>query len=169
MRAEKSFDGFVRNHATGKENQARLMAEIKTEYERLKSSVSQFAADKKGLPNGPMFEWGQTNSGRPMLTLGNVAAVFEAPVIFNSVSQDNHIRIRFTRKFGSEQENDGNSPLEEVFWNLKPLIPNDAFAWTVPDKNTEEYSTEALADEIAKRLAQYHVAYERAFGRVAQV
>lgn len=151
---------------TKKENQAGLMVEIKMEYERLKNSVSQLAIEKK-LPNGLMFEWGQTNSGRPMLALGNVAAVFEAPVVFNILSQDNHIRIRFTRKFGSEQENDGKSRLEEAFWNLKPLIPNGAFVWTVPDKNSKQYSTEALAEEIANQLVHYHVAYEGAYGRVA--
>lgn len=142
------------------------MVEIKTEYERLKSLASKLAAEMR-LRNGLMLEWSQTNSGRPMLALGNVAAVFEAPVIFNSISHDDHIRIRFTRKFGSEQENDGNSPLAEIVWNLKPLFSNDAFAWTVPDKSTVQCAAEALADEIAKQLLSYHVAYEGAYGRAA--
>lgn len=164
----QSFDEFACNHTTGNENRARLVAEIKTEYGRLKSCVSQLAVDK-GLPNWPTFEWGQTNSGRPMLALGNVAAVLEAPVIFNIISQNNDIRIRFTRKFGSEQENDGNSPLDEIFWSLKPLASNGAFVWMVPDRNTKQYSTETLASEIANQLMQYHVAYERAYGRMTQM
>jgi hypothetical protein len=143
------------------------MAEIKTEYEGLKSRVSRLAADRKGIPNGPTFEWCQTITGRPMLALGNVAAVFEAPTIFNSVSQNNPISIRFSRKpAGSGQAYaHPSSPLAEIEWDLQPQIFNGAFVWTVPNKGEGRFSAETLTDEIAKQLAQYHIEYEAAYGR----
>lgn len=163
----QSFDEAARAYATGKENQARLMAEIKTEYEGLKNRVSQLAANGKGLPNGPTFEWGHTITGRPMLSLGNVAAVFEAPTVFNSVSE-NRIAIRFSRKpAGSGQAYAGSSPLAEIEWDLQPQIFNGAFVWAIPYQGTGRFSADALSDEIAKQLAQYHIDYEAAYGRKA--
>jgi hypothetical protein len=102
-----------------------------------------------------------------MLALGNVAAVFEAPTIFNSVSQNNPISIRFSRKpAGSGQAYaHPSSPLAEIEWDLQPQIFNGAFVWTVPNKGEGRFSAETLTDEIAKQLAQYHIEYEAAYGR----
>ena len=160
----EGFDDFARKHASDKENRVRLAKETKAEWEILKGLVSQFALDGKGI-GSRNFEWVKTLSGRPMLVLGNVAAVLTDDGDKGGVPQN--IQVRFTRKpAGSGQVYIDNSPLDEKAWDLEPEVVKDEFVWFVLAR-AGRYSAAALAEEIAKKLAQYHIEYEKAFGREA--
>ncbi len=161
----QSFDDFAQKHAADKDDRARLTAETKAEYEILKGFISQFAVDGKGLGN-QNFNWRNTLTGRPMLVLGNVAAVLLTDGERGGIPQN--IRVRFTRKpAGSMQAYaDDSSPLADATWSLEPEIFKGNFVWFVFER-AGRYTAANLAEEIAKKLAQYHVEYEHAYGREA--
>ena len=120
--------------------------------------------DGKGIGNR-RFEWVNTITGRPMLALGNVAAILIEGGDRGGVPQN--IQVRFTRKpAGSLQVYIDDSPLDETVWELEPQIVEGDFVWSVSG-SARHHSAAALAEEIAKKLAQCHIEYERAFGREA--
>jgi hypothetical protein len=161
----QDFDDFAREHASDKENRTRLTKETKAEWEILKGLVSQFALDAKGIGNR-RFEWVKTLTGRPMLVLSNVAAVLMDDGDEGGAPQKT--RVRFSRKpAGSGQAYVDDSPVGEKTWDLEPEIVKDEFVWFVFERAPGRYTAVTLAEEIAKKLAQYHIEYEKAFGREA--
>ena len=158
----ESFDDFARKHASDKDDRTRLRSETKAEWEILKGLVSQFAIDGKGIGNR-QFTWQTSITGRPMLVLENVAALFLDDGERAGVPQNT--RVRLTRRpAGHGQVYIDDPPLEDITWGMEPGIKNGEFIWFVPEK-TRHYSATEIAEEIAKELAQYHIAYENAFGR----
>lgn len=160
----QSFDDFARKHEADKGDRARLTKETPAEYEILKGFISQFAVDGKGF-GSRTFHWTNTPTGRPMLVLGNVAAVLTGASNKGGVPQN--AGVRFTRKpAGSGQVYIDDQPMEEKVWDLEPEIVEGEFVWFVFER-AKRFSTADLAEEIAKRLAQCHIEYEKAFGREA--
>jgi hypothetical protein len=158
----QGFDDFARKHEDEKANSGRLKNETKAEWAIVQGMASQFAIDGKGIGNR-QFEWKQTLTGRPMLVLGDVAAVFEDDG--DAFRAPGKTRVRFTRKpVGSGQARVDDSPLDEETWDLEPLIRRGEFVW---QEMEAVYSAAQLADEIAKKLAQYHIDYKKAYDREA--
>jgi hypothetical protein len=96
--------------------------------------------------------------------LGNVAAVLLTDRERGGVPQK--IRVRFTRKPVASMQAyaDDSSPLADRTWSLEPEIFKGDFVWFVFER-AGRYSAANLAEEIAKKLAQYHIEYEQAYGR----
>jgi hypothetical protein len=160
---EQSFDDFARRHASDQENRARLTKDTRAEWEIAKGLVSQFALDGKGIGTRH-FEWVALGE-HPMLVLGNVAAVLLDGGDSGGVPQKIH--VRFARKPANYyQVYADDSPLNETVWELEPQIIEGDFVWFVSDR-AGHYSSAVLAEEVAKELAQYHIEYEKAFGREA--
>lgn len=156
----QSFDDFAQQRANKKDDRARLVMEMKAEWEILKGLVSQFAIDGKRLGN-QNFKSERSMSGREMLVLANVAAIFLDDGDMAGVPQNT--RIRFTRRpAGSGQAYIDDCPLADTTWTLQPVILGDEFVWTVIER-AEPYTAAEIAEEIAKELGQYHIDYENAF------
>lgn len=99
-----------------------------------------------------------------MLWLGSVAAVFKDDGIRDGVLRDPRV------EFGQRPLRDGvcedyypddHFPINHIAWHLAQQFIGGAFVWLSPAR-TEPCSAADLADEIAKRLAEYHIEYKRA-------
>ena len=157
-----SFDDFARKHQQEQENRKRLESETKPEWEIMKGFVSQFAADNKGI-GGHRFEWELSLTGRHMLRLNNVSALLINDA--NYGGSERTYGVRFSRRpTGSREVFIDDPPLPAKTWAIEPRILDGDFVWLV-DELAREFSSAALADEIAKVLAAYDIEYEAAYGR----
>ena len=161
----QSFDDLANNYGKTKENKARLEEEKGAEWSILLGFISQFALDNKGLDE-QKFVFTKSLSDQPMLVLNSVAAVLESGGNAGGVPQK--FRVRFGQKpaHSPGQVFVDDSPLPADTWTLTPEIQNDEIVWLVSERD-ERYSSSALAVEVAKNLARYHIAYEKAFDREA--
>jgi hypothetical protein len=167
---EQSFDDFARKHVSDGHGRTRLTQETAAEWEVLKGLVSQFSLDKRVFGN-QIFEWSNTLVGQSMLSLGNVAAVLKDDGLIGGVPKNT--RVEFTRRpiraLDSALESyavDDDSPVEDINWGMELEIDNGELVWR-STALSEPCSASDFAERIATMLAQYHVAYERAYGREA--
>jgi hypothetical protein len=158
---EEGFDGFVRRQTEELQNRARLAKETKPEWHVLKSEMSRFAADGKGIDDRK-FEWGQDLSGHSLLALGYVSATPLDRGERNGVPQDCYI-IFSRRPLGSNQVYAvDQSRLPAKTWHLEPEIRDGQFLWFVRELS-RRLSSSDLSEKIAEELARYHIEYETAY------
>jgi hypothetical protein len=159
----ESFDDFAQKRDEELQNRKRLAEETKPEWEILKSETAKFAQDGKGI-DGHKFGWEPNPTARgTLLVLSDVSANLFDRGERDGVPQD--CGVFFSRKpAGPGRMYFDDSPVATKTWSLEPKILAGRFVWFVSERKCH-LSTAELADEIAKELAQYHIEYEKAYGR----
>lgn len=157
------FDDFAQKHANELENKKRIAKETKSEWDFLKNLLSKFALDGRGI-DSYKFKWVSDLSGHPSLVLNNVSAILFDRRGPDGVAQG--YRVRFSRKPAGlgRAYVDSESRVPEKSWSIEPDISNGKFVWFVYERG-RRWATAEVAQEIATELAQYHIRYEKAYGR----
>ncbi|MGC2694948.1 MAG: toll/interleukin-1 receptor domain-containing protein, partial [Candidatus Angelobacter sp.] len=157
------FDDFAQKHVNELENKKRVAKETESEWDFLKNLLSRFALDGRGI-DSYKFEWVPDLSGYPSLVLNNVSAILFDRGGLDGVAQS--YRVRFSRKPAGPGRAyvDGESRVPEKSWSIEPDISNGKFVWFVYERGRRWASAE-VAQEIATELAQYHIRFEKAYGR----
>jgi hypothetical protein len=155
------FDNFERKRTEEKVKHESLVQETEKQWKALGELVSKFAQDGKGI-QPYKFNWLPDLMGHPMLVLYSVAATFS-----NGSGRDGKqsYAVRFSRKPETATEMFLDPPpLAIEDWPLQPDILGNEFVWYIPELEAK-LAPAKLADKIAVRLAEYHVEYERFYGR----
>jgi hypothetical protein len=161
-----TFDDFAKKHEQRKQDEERLLKDTKPEWEILKGEISRFALDGKGI-GSHQFRWVSDPSERTaFFILNDVAAFVSDSGEHNGVPQ--HCRVRFDRRPPDLNKLwvDDKSPVSSKTWSLKPMIEEGDFRWSVPERGWT-FTSGQLAEEIAKQLAQHHIAYQKAYRRTS--
>lgn len=149
----QDFEDLLRQRHFEQQKQRRLAADTRPEWDILKSLVSQFAIDNKGIGD-KKFKWYRSADGHFSLVLGNVAATF-----FNTGEREGipqRCKVLFSRKEGLVVK----SPFPDRTWSLDPEILKGEFAWAIREVG-EVFRPSQLAEEIATELTRYHLSYEK--------
>jgi hypothetical protein len=160
---EEGFDDFARRHAEELQNREGLAKETKPEWHILKSEVSKFALDGKGI-EGHKFDWATDLSGLPLLVLNNVSATLIDGGDRNGVPQN--CRVIFSRRppGPNQMYAEEESRVAAKTWHLEPEIRHGQFLWLVRELLGRRLSSSDLSEKIAEELARYHIQYEAAYG-----
>jgi|ERR1039457_38762 hypothetical protein len=156
----ESFDDFSKQYdgEDGQLNDSKLIAQAPSQWKLLKEQVSKL--DGKPFKEHSLV-WLPNGS---MLMLENVVVAFEEYSDRNSLLH--HYRVVFShRPLGPAGVQLDEVSIGQLIWDLEPKFHGSAFLWYVDDLD-KTLIAQDLSNEIAIRLAKYHLEYQEALSSI---